>query len=422
MSLPLPLQVYRWTTMLLAPLSGWMLDQRRQSGKEDPVRLRERFGYPKLPRPDGTLLWLHGASVGESRIILDLVRRLQDRPGLSFLVTTGTVTSANMLAKELPEKAHHQYIPIDRPACVRRFFDHWRPDAAVFVESELWPNLLAEVRRRDIPAALINARMNEKSLDNWSNKRTSAGFLLGAFSWIGAADARTSEGLSQILGTSIPRVGNLKLELVSAPTDQSKLAEYENVIGQRPVWLAASTHEGEDEVVLRAHREVLNAHADSLLILAPRHPERGGQIAELINNHGMTAARLSSAEMPATRTQVWQADTLGEMPYWFNLSEKAFIGGSLINGIGGHNPIEATEAGCAVISGPFFASFADVYAAYADQDAVTIVRDPAELAQAILLNTPDAVGKAQTALKGLRGTAMADTLSAIDGLLPGTAT
>lgn len=414
---PLALQLYRIISQLLAPFSGWILRQRAQRGKEDPERLSERFGRTGHSRPDGALLWLHGASVGESRIILDLVRRLQDKPGLHFLVTTGTVTSAQMLETELPEPGIHQYAPIDRPACVRRFLDHWQPDAAVFVESELWPNLIAEIRQHDIPAALVNARMNARSLENWAKQPKSARYLLKAFTWIGAADEQTAAGLTGILDRDILPIGNLKLELEPSSPNEAELCQIKAQIGDRPVWLAASTHEGEDEIILAAHKRVLEQQQDTLLILAPRHPERAGNIAELAKRADLILTRRSAGQVPDNQTAVWLADSLGEMALWYRSSDIALIGGSLVEGIGGHNPIEATQADCPVITGPYTASFGDIFAAYRIHGGTQIVRTDKEIAQAVLLPIADLNTHAEAALAALRGTAMQDTLAAIEGLL-----
>ncbi|WP_394694020.1 3-deoxy-D-manno-octulosonic acid transferase [Hyphobacterium sp.] len=394
-----------------------MLDRRARRGKEDPARIRERFGYPAAPRPQGKLLWLHGASVGESLILLELVQRLSDTADLEFLVTTGTTTSAKLMSEKLPERARHQYIPIDRLAPVKRFLDHWKPDAAVFVESELWPNLLLEIQKRGFPAALVNARMNEKSLANWRKRPQAARHLLSAFSWIGAADDRTAKGLSDLTGHNVPRLGNLKLQIAAPSADDGPLAIIRTAIGERPVWLAASTHDGEEGILLDAHRKYLQARPGALLILAPRHPERGDGIAHQIAAAELTFARRSRDETPAAGVQVWLADTLGEMAYWYALADQAFIGGSLRDGIGGHNPIEATQAGCPIMTGPYTASFEDVFAAYRAHNGVAVVETPDDIVNTLQLPTEDLLENAHRALEELTGNAMDETLVAIHSLL-----
>jgi 3-deoxy-D-manno-octulosonic-acid transferase len=416
-TLPLSLQLYRALIWLASPLSGWLLSRRAGRGKEDPDRIGERFGYSSAIRPQGKLLWLHGASVGESLILLELVRQLSDLKGLNFLVTTGTTTSASLMRDQLPECARHQYIPVDRLAPVKRFLDHWRPDAAVFVESELWPNLLLEMQKRKLPAALVNARMNEGSLASWRKRPEAARRLLATFRWIGAADDRTAKGLRVLTGRAIPRIGNLKLQITAPTPDHAQMATIQAAIGARPVWLAASTHAGEEEILLNAHKEHLAARPDALLILAPRHPERGDHVSHLIADAGLTSARRSRGEVPDPAIQVWLADTLGEMTCWYAAADQAFIGGSLKPGIGGHNPIEATRSGCPVMTGKYTASFDDVFATYQANAGVVVVNTAQDILGALASPTRDRLDGANRALQELTGDAMGETLTAIQSLL-----
>ena len=418
MSLPLSLQLYRALIWLASPFSGWILKDRARRGKEDVGRLTERFGRTQFARPEGQLLWLHGASVGESLILLELVRRLLKTTSWHFLITTGTTTSAKLVAENLPDRALHQFVPIDRRASVTRFLDHWTPDAAVFVESELWPNLLLEMQQRRIPAALVNARMNEKSLASWGKRPNAAARLLETFLWIGAADARTADGLNRLTSRTIPLIGNLKLQTTAPAADSAKLASIRELIGTRPVWLAASTHAGEEAILLDAHKLYLNAEPSALLILAPRHPERGNDVEDLIEKTGLSCARRSCDEMPGTNTSVWLVDTLGEMALWYVLADQAFIGGSLKDGIGGHNPIEATQAECPVITGPYTASFDDVFDAYKAHNGITITTSPETIAGALRAASNSQLTGAQDALRQLTGSAMDETLAAILSLLP----
>jgi 3-deoxy-D-manno-octulosonic-acid transferase len=369
------------------------------------------------------LIWLHGASVGESLVLLTLVESLSEaRADLNFLVTTGTTTSAALMAERLPDQAIHQFIPIDSKPAAAGFLDHWAPDLAVFAESELWPNLIIESARRSLPMALVNARMNEKSLRNWEKRRRSARWLLACFDWIGPADQRTADGLSALRGEDLPLIGNLKLEARPLPADPALLAEALGAVGDRKIWLAASTHEGEEEIALSAHDHALkDAGETCLLILAPRHPERGDAVEELIAARGFKLARRSRGEFPNADTQVWLADTLGEMPLWYAMAPAAFIGGSLIDGIGGHNPIEVSQGGSGVISGAFTASFDDVYAAYDRHGARIKIEDATGLYQAIETLWSDrdpALNAAHAALQDMSGGALDKTMGALLPLLP----
>ncbi len=418
------LSAYRAATRLAGGIVfGALLTRRLEAGKEDAGRFAERRGEAGQPRPEGPLIWLHAASVGESLVALSLAEGLIERAaGRQVLITSGTRTSAELIARRAGPNLRHQYVPADNPAWVRRFLDHWRPNLAVFTESELWPNLVLETAARGIPLALANARMNEKSLNSWRRWPHSAKAILSAFTWIGAADARTAEGLSYLMDTALDPVGNLKLEAGLTDPDPQALAEARAALGDRPVFTAASTHAGEEGVVLAAHVELVKTRPGALLILAPRHPERAGEVAALAERAGLSAVRRSHGALPEPGTQVWIADTLGEMPLWYGLSPVTVVCGSFIEAIGGHNPIEATRAGSAVVTGPFAASFSEVYAAYDAAGARRVVRTPAELAaaiEAVWSGAGVSVAAGLRALDALPGGARAATLDALEALLEG---
>ncbi|MGJ3232636.1 MAG: 3-deoxy-D-manno-octulosonic acid transferase [Oceanicaulis sp.] len=415
------LALYRFATGLAGPLAGPLLERRARAGKEDPERLGERRGEAGLDRPGGTLVWLHAASVGESMIALSLAEALGEiRPEASFLITSGTRTSAALVARRGAPRVTHQFPPVDRPDWARRFISHWRPDLAVFLESELWPNLIDAADRAGAGMALVNARLNETSLKGWRRWPGSARALLSKFDWIGAADARTAAGLSALAGRPVAKLGNLKLETGVPDPDPAALAEARTAIAGRPVFVAASTHSGEEAILVEAHRQILKERPDALMILAPRHPERAGEAEAVLQNAGLTRALRSAGAVPGPENQVWLADTLGEMGLWFALAPAAVVCGSYIDGIGGHNPVEATRAGAAVITGPFTASFDDVFAAYDAEMARTICSNAAETARAVMRvwagEGPTALA-ARRALATLSGGALAATLEALTGLL-----
>lgn len=424
MSLPPGLLLYRWATRLAGPLAHPALHYRVRQGKEDPLRLDERQGRASRNRPNGHLVWLHGASVGESRVVLTLVRALlKERPGLHCLVTTGTTTSAHLMSEKLPSAAIHQYVPIDRPRYVRRFLDYWQPDLGIFAESELWPNLILAAERRGIPMALVNARMNSKSVRNWLANRASAHRLLSCFSWIGAADRRTADGLSDILHDDVPMVGNLKIDAEADAPPASALAEAHSAIGNRPVWLAASTHPGEDEIVLAAHQNLLKNRPDALLILAPRHPDRGDALSDALASHDLGHVRRSQGETPGPSHSVWLADTMGEMALWFAIAPVSLIAGSLIDGIGGHNPVEATQGGSAVLTGPYTASFDDVFDSYEAHDALVRTANAEDISAAVTAvweGASDTVPAARQAVTALSSGALTRTMNALRPMLTGT--
>ncbi len=411
--------VYRAATRVLSPIAPWLLTHRAARGKEDPARLDERLGLPTRSRPGGALVWLHGASVGESLMLLPLIAAIRkERPELAVLVTTGTVTSAAMMAKRLPKGAVHQYAPVDRPDAVRRFLEFWRPSTAVFAESELWPNLILEAEARGVALALVNARMTAKSLARWTRTPASARRLLDAFAWIAAADARTADGLSRLAGRPAPAVGNLKFAAETPAVDAHELRRLQAAFGERPVWLAASTHPGEDEIALKAHAQLRAASGvEWALILAPRHPERGPDVARLARAEGFTTAR-RAADEPVTDAQVYVADTLGEMGLWFHLAVAAVMGGSLVRGVGGHNPLEPALARCAFMAGPHTHNFAGLYDEFIDAGGAARIATALEIAQEIEALGPELLSQRVGAAHAVAARGASVLESVMSGLRP----
>jgi 3-deoxy-D-manno-octulosonic-acid transferase len=381
MRLPPGLSFYRAASQAAGAIAPGWLKARAGRGKEDPARLGERFGQASAPRPDGVLIWLHAASVGETKVALQVMAAIASaRPELHVLLTTGTITAARIVEAAAPARAVHQYAPLDRPDCAARFLAHWRPDLAVFAESELWPNMILAAHAMGAKLALVNARMSPKSLANWARLKDSAALLLQSFSLILAADQRTADGLAALRGRAVTCVGNLKLAAIAAPVDAARLAALKTAIGNRPVWLAASTHAGEDNIVLAAHARICAAFPDALVIIAPRHPDRGEAIAALANG----APRRALAALPLPQHRVYVADTIGEMALLTSLAPTTLVAGSLRADLKGHNPIEPIQTGSAVISGPHIESFADLFAALRESDGVVFVDDAQSLAEAIL--------------------------------------
>lgn len=357
------LALYGALTTLLEPAAPLLVQRRVKAGKEQPDRIPERYGRASIARPSGELLWMHAASVGESRLLLDLFAELRRRrAGLQAVLTTQTLTSAELIARAAAPGVIHQMAPMDGPGAVKRFLDHWRPDAAVFAEGEIWPNMLGALRRRRIPAALVNARMTARSLDNWNSRRASARELFDTFSVIAAADRATADGLAKATGRAIDIVGNLKLAAPVALASPETIAQWRGALGSRPVLVAASTHPGEDAFVFEAFAPVLEKHPSALLILAPRHPDRGPAIAELARRCGYKAQlRSSDAALPQPRVNMLVADTLGELMLWFALADGVYLGGATAPDIGGHNAIEPVAAGRRVATGPHGFNFREVF-------------------------------------------------------------
>ncbi|WP_438991971.1 3-deoxy-D-manno-octulosonic acid transferase [Lentibacter sp.] len=392
-ALPLLLRVYRALATPLAPLAHRLTKTKLTAQGIDLKRLGERQGVATQARPKGALMWFHAASVGESLSSLRLIEHLAAAdPARHFLITSGTATSAQILAKRLPPRCTHQFAPLDSPIYVRRFLNHWQPDEAVFIESELWPNMILETDARGVPLALLNARISDKTAASWSRVPRTARALLSSFRLIHCQDTRTARHL-QALGAIHAAAGtNLKSLAGPLPFSAATLAQIKNSLGARPLWLASSTHQGEEATVLAAHKALLATHPDVLLILVPRHPERAEEIKPLIRAEGLMLAQRSSQEPIHTETQVYLADTLGETGLWYALSPLTFLGGSLVP-VGGHNPYEPAHTASALLHGPLYANFAQGYAALQKDGASLEVTTAIDLADSLhsLLDSPEAL-------------------------------
>ncbi|MBT8411368.1 MAG: 3-deoxy-D-manno-octulosonic acid transferase, partial [Octadecabacter sp.] len=331
-------------------------------------------------RPTGPLVWFHAASVGETQSILPLVTALLDaRPDLHVLITSTTRTSADMLAGSLPDRVIHQVAPYDTARASRAFLDHWKPDVAIWVESELWPRMLVEVQKRGIPRLFLNARVSGRTARRWQRFARTARSVLAGFDEIHVQESATLDALASV-GVSGPMVhltGSLKQDRPPLDCDEGELDRLRAALGDRPVWCAASTHEGEDEIVLAAHRDL-----DGLLILVPRHAERAGDIVTLSRAQGFDTAQRSAGDAITAQTQVYVADTMGELGLWYRLAPLSFVGGSLVD-VGGHNPYEPALLGSAVLHGPHVLNFQAVYDRLRAADAAVEVRD-AETLSAII--------------------------------------
>jgi 3-deoxy-D-manno-octulosonic-acid transferase len=375
------LVVYRLVLRLLEPLAPRLLDARAKQGKEDPIRVDERLGRASLPRPDGDLIWLHGVSVGETLSLLPVVERFrQQRPDLTVLVTSGTLTSAQLLAKRLPEGVIHQFAPVDAPGAVTAFLDHWQPSLAVFVESELWPNLILETRKRRMKLVLASARITEKTVDGWRRFPGAAREILSAFDRILPQD-ETSAARLHSLGARIDGHVNLKLSGEAPPHDAAAFTRLSAAIGDRPVVVAASTHDGEEIALVRA----LDKLADRLcLILVPRHPARSADIAAALSRDGYRFAQRSQGREPDRETDLYLADTLGEMGLFLRLADVVVMGGSFSAAlekppVGGHNPLEPARLGKPAVTGPDMSNWAAVTDALVEAGGLAVVQAPWDL-------------------------------------------
>ncbi len=413
---PLSLALYAAATSLAEPLAPGVLRRRADRGKEDPARIGERLGRAAVARPPGPLVWLHGVSVGESLSLLPLAEALA-RPGLTLLLTSGTRTSAELLAKRLPPGAIHQYAPIDAPGAVRRFLDHWRPDVGIQVESELWPNLILGAKARGAKLALVSARMTQASADGWARAPGAARALLSAFDLVLPQDAETEVRLHGLGASTGPRL-NLKNLGSPLPADPAELQRLKAAIGDRQVVLAASTHPGEEEIFARAA-----ACSGALLIVAPRHPDRGEAVAALLRRMGLSVARRAAGEPLTADTSAYVADTLGEMGLLFRACDVAVMGGSFVPGVGGHNPLEPARLGVPILTGPDVFNAAATYDEMFERVAAIRCTDEAALARDLrgLLSEPliaPRIGRAALGYAERQGAALGEALALLKPLLP----
>lgn len=380
------LKIYTTLLSKSEPFLNGLLQKRLSKGKEDAERVEERKGASNLKRPEGMLIWLHAASVGEAQSALILVQSLLNQnPDIQVLVTTGTKTSAKRMETSLPDRAFHQFVPLDHPEWVSRFLDHWEPDAVLWMESELWPNKLLEIKARDIPAALVNARLSSKSLGRWKLVKNSIAHLLSAFDVILAQSEDDALNFRQLGAKNVISSGNIKYSAAPLPFDDRALTDLRAVIGNRPTIVYASTHDGEEEIIANTHGILENAFPDLLSIIIPRHPERGASIVEALeaDHHGITLRDQNKA-LPDANTRFYIANTLGEMGLFYRLSEIVYVGRSLSkDGGGGHNPLEPALLNCAILHGKNIQNLKDIYANMQAANACISLDGSNDLAQRI---------------------------------------
>src|ERR1700684_1358410 len=360
-SLPMTLRVYRKLSFAMVPLAPALIQRRLKQGKEDPARIGERRGMSRDVRPHGPLVWIHGASVGEVLAAAALIEKLRAL-NLRILLTSGTVTSAAIVAKRFPADIIHQYVPYDSPRYVARFLDHWQPSLALFIESDLWPNLILSSAARRLPMVLINGRMSHRSFPRWRRVSGTISALLGQFEVCLAQSRVDAERFTMLGSRNVVVTRNLKLAAQAPPADFTRLERLMSVTRGRPIIVAASTHPGEEEILLEAHRTLGGIFPSLLTGIGPRHPGRGESMARMIEGSRLHASLRSREELPTATTDIYVADTMGEMGLFYRLSPVVFMGGSLIEH-GGPKPIEAIKLGASVVHGPHVFNFADVYEA-----------------------------------------------------------
>ena len=421
------LRAYRALTRYAAPVAPLLLAWRTRIGKEEPARRAERYGEASMARPSGFLVWFHAASVGEANAVLPVIDAIAaEHPEINLLLTTGTVTSAKLARARLPKGAVHQYVPLDNQDYVQRFLKHWRPDLGVFVESEIWPNLVLETNALNIPLVLVNGRMSFRSFRRWRNRPGLSRPLFSAFGLVLTQNERFAQRFTALGAARAVPVGNLKIDAPPPPVDLAGHKSLSAALAGRSVWLAASTHPGEDDIAAVAHLAMKGARPDLLTIIVPRHPDRGPFIARLLTNANLKVALRSEGKLPDASTDIYIADTIGELGLFYNLVPVAFVGGSLVPH-GGQNPMEAIKLGAAVVTGPHWRNFADAYEELLASGGCAQVSEANDLATAVLLLLEDAQARARMMARAegtiaQMGGALPRTIAEIERFLPPRAT
>ncbi|MEM9277033.1 MAG: lipid IV(A) 3-deoxy-D-manno-octulosonic acid transferase [Pseudomonadota bacterium] len=371
-------KTYRAVGLLAYPFMGPFLRFRATKGKEDRKRRYERYGYPSAEKPGGPIIWFHAASVGESMAVIPLIEHVNSL-GINTIMTTGTVTSAQVVRNRLPRGAFHQYVPLDLKPALQRFLDHWKPDMAIFTESEIWPVTILELAQRNTPRVLVNARMSDKSFKRWKNASGLAEALFENFSHVVAQSEMDAERFRQLGAAPVDISGNLKVDSDSLPYDAHELRQLSRAIGNRPCWVACSTHEGEEEAVGKVHTHLKKRIPDLLTIIVPRHPDRSPGITAMLAENGLDVSRRSQNAAISRKTDVYMGDTIGEMGLYLRLAQVAFVGKSLKSS-GGQNPLEPAMTGTPIISGQAVHNFRDTYNNLLEAGGVRLISDEKMLA------------------------------------------
>ncbi len=370
---------YTFILFFLRPLISLYIFIRLLKGKEDRARLKERFGHASVKRPYGELFWFHGASVGETQSAICLIEKLHKaNPKLKFLMTSGTTSSASFLKKRLPDYVIHQYVPIDIPSAVRRFLHHWRPAICFRIDSEIWPVSLYEIKKMGIKHFLLNARISDRSFEKYMRKKRTSKFLFSSFD---GAFTKGDEEVEKLKALGVPDVysyGNLKFSNAVPGHDPKELESLKNIIGKRPLWLAASTREGEEDLALNVHRDLKKKIKGLFTIILPRHPKRAEEIIDLAEKKGLNIAVRSKGDTIEKDTDIYLADTMGEMGLFYRLANVVFLGRTIAP-YGGSNPIEPAQLHCSIIIGQSTFNFKDLFKEMKDSGSLIQIKHPSHL-------------------------------------------
>jgi 3-deoxy-D-manno-octulosonic-acid transferase len=386
------LSAYRWAGLAIYPLISPYLTFRAAKGKEERARRLERFGYASANRPQGPLVWIHAASVGETMAVIPLIREIRRRD-IHVLLTTGTITSAKLANERLGDEAIHQYVPLDLKPAISRFLEYWQPDCAIVAESEIWPMTIMELEDRHIPQILVNARMSDRSFARWQRRPSLSEALFGSLALVIAQSDLDAERFRDLGALQVTKSGNLKVDTDAPPYDAAVFARYMKQIGDRKTWAAVSTFDGEENAAAIVH-QALKERTDQLTIIVPRHPERCDEIEAKLVAQGLKVARRTREDALTPDVDIFLGDTIGEMGLYLRMTEVAFVGRSLFESKGGQNPLEPAMLGCAVLSGGHVQNFREAYQRLARSGSARLVRDTDMLTKGVyyLLTNDDVRG------------------------------
>ncbi|HFB2048062.1 MAG TPA: hypothetical protein TECP_00408 [Hyphomicrobiaceae bacterium MAG_BT-2024] len=420
----LKLIAYKTATQLCAIMAPIILKHRAKKGKEDASRKSEKLGVSTIKRPNGALTWIHAASVGETNAILPLMEGLHALHNNSkFLLTTGTVTSAQIAQERMFQGDIHQFAPLDTPQFITRFLDHWKPELAIMTESEIWPNIILSCHSRGIPVAVVNGRMSERSYRRWRRNQSIALPLFSRLHLVLAQNELMARKFRELGAHNVLNSGNIKIDAPKLPVDKIMYDKLASTLRDRPLWAAVSTHPGEDEKIIAAHNRLAMKFTGLLTIIAPRHPERSEKILSLAKSADIITVCRTRNEYPDPDTGLYIFDCIGELGLIYSLVQVAFIGGSLVKR-GGQNPVEAVRFDTAVITGPHYGNFSDTYNALLKVGGALEVTNELELADIVnqlLLNKNsqhrDCVRAAQLVIEDLSG-GIEKTISNLKLIMP----
>lgn len=375
--------IYQILSVVFSPLIDFYLLIRKWRSKEDSKRIKERFGFAGVKRPRGEIVWIHAASIGESNSALPLINFLLDKnPHIHILFTSGTVTSAAEIAKKATNpRVIHQFIPVDKLSSTRRFIKYWQPNYGVFIESEIWPNLIYQAHKSGCQLALVNGRVSQSSYQRWQLLHK-IGFNI--FQYFNVIIAQSRNDLKRFAKLGIKQVfyyGNIKSITPILKTDQSKLEQIRTMIGHRTTWLASNIHSQEQQIILKTHQNLKNIFPDLLTIIVPRHPTKVTEIVTLTEPNKIAVR--SQNQLIHKETEIYLADTLGEMGIFYQLSAVSLIGGSLVDKIGGHNPFEAISCNSMVLTGRFVANNQEIYQELLTNNSCIMIEDNQKIAEKV---------------------------------------